>query len=314
MLTRIMPEPSVTRERASNLWSSFERKFPPIAKATQMDARPEVGVDQIGGLAAAKEEVLTYACGATDPEVYARWGTAAPSALLLIGREGVGKTLLAQALATRGGTAFVRVAVPRLVVEVVHRGGQVGELLEQWSQTFAELPPVTCFFDELEFSQAEEIGSRRPDLPVGPIMDFLLDLIERTIASPQALVVGATSHPDTLRRAFLAPRRFERVVEVNPILPDDVVAALVLHKDAAEKRAGRPLFAEVEWERVVGTDAGPSTGEWVRLLHAVLRRKARCEAAHETTGPVTTEDLLHEVDRSRRTRGRLPASGGGIYL
>ena len=314
MLGRIMPDPSVSRERATNLWSSFERKFPPIAKASQMDAQPEVGVEQIGGLAAAKEEVLTYACAATDPEVYARWGTAPPSALLLIGREGVGKTLLAQALATRSGTAFIRVAVPRLVVEIVHRGGQVGELLEQWSQTFSELPPTTCFFDELEFSQAEAIGSHRPDLPVGPIMDFLLDLLERTIAIPHALVLGSTSHPDTLRPAFLAPRRFERVVEVNPIVPDDVVAALVLHKEGAEKRAGRPLFETVDWERVVGSYAGPSTGEWVRLLHAVLRRKARCEAANETTGPVTTEDLLREVDRLRQTRGRLPIHGGGIYL
>lgn len=310
-----MPEASVQRERATNLWASFERKLPPIAKATRMDAQPAVGVEEIGGLALAKEEVLTYACAATDPDVYARWGTAPPSALLLIGREGVGKTLLARLLATRSGTAFVSVAVPRLVVEIVHRGGQVGELLEQWTQIFAELPPVTCFFDELEFSQAEEIGSRRPDLPVGPIMDFLLDLIERTIATPHALVVGATSHPDTLRPAFLAPRRFERVVEVNPVVPGDVVAALVLHKDAAEKRAGRPLFADVDWERVVGSYAGPSTGEWVRLLHAVLRRKARCEAAQETAGPITTEDVLHEVDRSRQARGRLPVTGGGgIYL
>jgi ATP-dependent 26S proteasome regulatory subunit len=309
-----MPDSSLLRERAANLWSSFERKVPPVAKATQMDPQPSIGVEQIGGLAAAKEEVLTYACAATDPEVYARWGTAPPSALLLIGREGVGKTLLAKALATRSGTAFVRVAVPRLVVEVVHRGGQVGELLEQWSQTFTELPPVTCFFDELEFSQAEEIGSHRPDLPVGPIMDFLLDLTERTIACPHALVVGSTSHPDTLRPAFLAPRRFERVVEVNPVVPDDVVAALVLHKDAAEKRAGRPLFASVDWTRVVGAYAGPSTGEWVRLFHAVLRRKARCEAANEQPGPVTTEDLLREVDRMRATRGRLPVTGGGIYL
>jgi ATP-dependent 26S proteasome regulatory subunit len=155
-----MAEAAVQRERAINLWSSFARKFPPIPKATELDAQPDVGVDQIGGLAAAKEEVLTYACAATDPEVYARWGTWAPSALLLIGREGVGKTLLARALATRSGTAFVRVFVPRLVLEIVHRSGQVGELLEQWSATLAEMPPLTLFFDELEFSLAEEIGGR----------------------------------------------------------------------------------------------------------------------------------------------------------
>jgi SpoVK/Ycf46/Vps4 family AAA+-type ATPase len=309
-----MPDPTLQRERATNLWSSFERKFPPIPKATEFEAQPDVGVDQIGGLAAAKEEVLTYACAATDPEVYARWGTWAPSALLLIGREGVGKTLLARALATRSGTAFVRVFVPRLVLEIVHRSGQVGELLEQWSATLAEMPPLTLFFDELEFSLAEEIGARRPDLPVGPIMDFLLDLVDRAIAVEHTLVVGSTSHPDTLRRAFLSPRRFERVVEVNPLVPGDVVEALQIHERAAEQRAGHKLFDAIDWLQVVGSYEEPSPGEWIRVMHAVLRRKARCEAAAETEGPVTTADLLQEVERLRKAKGRLPQPGSGIYL
>jgi hypothetical protein len=52
----------------------------------------------------------------------------------------------------------------------------------------------------------------------------------------------------------------------------------------------------------------------VRVLHAVLRGKARCEAADESPTPVGTEDLLREVERLRQTRGRLPVQGSGIYL
>lgn len=302
------------RERAQNLWASFERKFAPIARAALFDAAPAVGVDDIGGLAAAKEEVLTYACAATNPEVYAHWGTFPPSGVLLIGRAGVGKTLLAKALATRSGTPFVGVDVPRLVVEVIHRGGQAGELLAGWSQALAEMPPLTVFFEELEFSRADEIGSRRPDLPVGPIMDFLLDLLDRTIAIAGTLVVGSTAHPDTLRTAFLAERRFERVVEVDPQFPEDVIAALRIHQLAAEKRAGRSLFDAVDWQAVVSRYQGPSTGEWIRVLHGALRRKARCQAAGEDEGPVTTADLQGEVERLRAARTRLPEPGAGIYL
>jgi ATP-dependent 26S proteasome regulatory subunit len=305
---------AVARERAQNLWASLERKFVPIAKATHIDPSPDVGVERVGGLALAKDELLTYACAATNPEVYAHWGTFPPSALLLIGREGVGKTLLAAALATRSGTAFLRVAVPRLVVELVHRGPQAGELLEAWSQTLTEMPPVTVFFDELEFSQAESIGARRTDLPVGPIMDFLLDLIDRAIAVEHTLVVGSTSHPDTLRTAFLAPARFERVVEVNPLFPQDIVEALEIHRVEAEKRAGRTLFDGVDWLAVVNQYQGPSTGEWIRVMHAVLRRKARCEAAGEDEGPITTADLHAEVERLRAAKTRLPPPGAGIYL
>jgi hypothetical protein len=58
----------------------------------------------------------------------------------------------------------------------------------------------------------------------------------------------------------------------------------------------------------------PSTGDWIRLLHATLRRKARCEASGELVPPVATKDLLEEVERSRRARRQLPADGGGIYL
>lgn len=315
-MLRPMPgrDPAIERERAQNLWASFERKFPPLAKASSLDTAPAVGVEQIGGLAAAKEEVLTYACAATNPEVYEHWGTVPPTALLMIGREGVGKTQLAAALATRSGTPFLRIDVPRLVVEVVHRGGQVGELLEAWSQTLGEMPPTTIFFEELEFSRADEIGSRRPDLPVGPIMDFLLDLVERAIAVAGSLVVGSTAHPDTLRTAFLTEGRFERVIEVAPTFPGDIVEALRIHQLAAEKRAGRALFEAVDWSAVVSQYQGPSTGEWIRVMHAALRRKARCEAAGEDEGPVTTADLQAEVERLRAARNRLPTPGSGIYL
>jgi len=315
MLPRMASDPAlVARERSQNLWSSFERKFAPIAKASTLDPAPAIGVDQIGGLAAAKEEVLTYACAATNPEVYAHWGTFPPTGMLMIGRAGVGKTLLAGALATRSRTAFVRIDVPRLVTEVIMRGVHVGELLEAWSQTLEEMPPTTLFFEELEFSRAEEIGSRRPDLPVGPIMDFLLDLLDRAIAVKGTLVTGSTAHPDTLRTAFLAEGRFERVIEVAPIFPDDVVEALRIHQAAAEKRAGRKLFAAVDWRAVVSRYHGPSTGEWIRVLHAALRRKARCDAAGEDEGPVTTADLELEVERLRSAYNRLPTPGGGIYL
>jgi ATP-dependent 26S proteasome regulatory subunit len=309
-----MEDRQVRKERAQNLWSSFVRRHEPMARATQLDPLPQIEVGRVGGLAAAKEEILTYACAATDPEVYARWGTHQPSGLLLMGQRGSGKRLLAQVLATQTDTAFLAVNIPRLVLEVIHGGGKVGELVQSWSQALPEMPALTVFFDELEFSQAEEIGARRPDLPVGPVMDFLLDLVDRTIAVGKDLVVGSTSHPDTLRHAFSQPGRFERIVEVLPEYPDDIVAALRIHADDAEKRAGHSLFDGVDWREVVSKYRGPSTGEWIHILHSVLRRKARCEAAGETVSPATTRDLIHEVDRFRQIAARLSVPLRGNYV
>jgi ATP-dependent 26S proteasome regulatory subunit len=309
-----MDDLDIRKERAQNIWGSFARKFEPIARATQLEAMPDFELGRIGGLASAKEEIQTYACAATDPEVYARWGTHPPSGLLLIGQRGVGKRLLARSLASLTHTAFLCVTIPRLVLEVIHRGGKVGELVGEWANTIREMPPTTVLLNELEFFQAEELGARRPDLPVGPVMDFLLDLTDRTIGAGDVLVVGATSHPDTLRHAFVQPGRLERVVEVTPIFPGDIVEALRIHAAAAEKLAGRPLFSEVDWNAVVVGHHHPAPGDWVHILHAVLRRKARLEAAGETVKPVTTRDVHEEVERFKRASSRLVVPKPGTYV
>lgn len=305
-----MPTRSIEVERAQNLWSSFLRNFDPVARCAQILPEPDLSFDQIGGLAAPKDELLTYACAATNPEVYSRWGTQPPSALLLIGQAGTGKRLLVRALATQTRTPLVQVDVPRMALDIVHAGGKAGELAIAWSHVLEEMPPTTVFFDELEFSRTEEIGERRVDLPIGPIMDFLLEIVDRSIQSKRHQVVGATSHPNSLRGAFLVPERFERVVEVLPVFPDDVIDALEIHATRAEKRAERPLFEQVDWKLVVDKSAEASIGDWVRLLHAVLRRKARCEAAGEEVGSVTTHDLIQETQRFKQARRRIKTDGG----
>jgi len=309
-----MNEQEVGKERAQNLWTSFARKFEAIAQAAELEALPDFDFSQIGGLAPAKDEIQTYACAATDPEVYARWGTHPPTGLLLIGQPSVGKRLLARSLASLTGTSFLNVAIPRLVLEVIHRGGKVGELVTGWHDALEEMPPVTVLFNELEFSQAEEIGARRPDLPVGPVMDFLLDFLDRTISLPNVLVVGSTSHPDTLRRAFVQPGRLERVVEVTPIFPRDIVETLTIHAAIAEKKAGRPLFDQVDWNAVVSDFQHPTPGDWVHILHAALRSKARCEAAGEVSTPISTPDLQDQVVRFKHVNARLPVTRLGTYV
>ncbi len=309
-----MDDRAIRVERAQNLWSSFERKHQPLARAAILTADPKLDVTEIGGLAGPKDEILTYACAATDPAVYSRWGTFPPSGILLIGHHGVGKKLLATALATRTGTSFLRIDVPRLAIDLIHSGGKVGEFIGAWAGVLEEMPQTTIYFDELEFTQAEEIGEHRRDLPAGPIMDFLLELVDRAIAADEHLVVGSTAHADTLRQAFVGPKRFERVVEVNPVFPDDIIEALQIHARDAEKRAGRPLFEQIEWSAVVGQIKDPTPGDWVRMLHAVLRRKARCEAAGEEVTPVSTGDLTREAEKARETRARIQGPAVGHYV
>jgi len=308
-----MDDRTIQKERAQNLWTSFVRGHDSIARSAQIDADPQVDFDDIGGLTIAKEEILTYACAATSPEVYERWGTFPPAGMLLIGERGTGKSLLAKALATHTGTAFVNVDTPRLVIDVVHHGGKVGELIKGWSAALEELPPLTIYFDELEFSQAREVGVRG-DLPVGPIMDFLLEMLDRALVCRQHLVVGATAHPARIRHAFAQPGRLDRVVEVTPLFPEDVIDALGIHVRRAQERAGRTLFDEIDWPKIVGQSKEAPIGDWVRVLHGVLRRKARAEASQEAPALVSTADFWNEVERFHQAQRRISSSNGGNYL
>ena len=305
-----MTDRKIDAERALNIWSSFQRNIDPLARGAAIIPAPEVRFEQIGGLAGPKDEIATYACAATDPEVYERWGTFPPKAILMIGQRGSGKSLLAEALATQTETAFIRVDVPRMVLDVIHGASKVGELVQGWTAALEEMPPVTVYFDELEFSQAHDMGSRASELPVGPIMDLLFELIDRALAASNCQVVGSTAHPDTLPNAFLSPGRFERIVEVTPVFPDDLIEALKIQAGQAETRAKRDLFGEIDWSRVVGTSREASIGDWIRMLHAVLRRKARLDAAGEAPQPVSTKELAAELSRFRQTHTQLHTDGG----
>jgi ATP-dependent 26S proteasome regulatory subunit len=308
-----MADRKIDSERAQNIWSSFQRAVDPLARGAQIVPAPVVRFDEIGGLAQPKEEILTYGYAQTSPEVYGRWGTFRPSAMLMIGRRASGKSLLAEALAAHTQTAFIRVDVPRIVLDVLHGANKVGELIQGWSSALSEMPPVTVFFDELEFSQAHDRGKHASELPVGPIMDLLMELIDRSLAANHCLVLGSTSHPDTLPHALLSPGRFERVIEVNPTFPDDIVEALGIHATKAEARADRQLFVDVDWPKIVGNTREPSIGDWVRMLHAVLRRKARLDAAGESPDPVSNDDFAREVSRLRQANTRIHLDGGN-YL
>jgi ATP-dependent 26S proteasome regulatory subunit len=308
-----MGEDEIERQRATNIWESLARKYPPLGKAAQLDPAPDLYFDSIGGLAEPKEEILTYACAATNPDVYERWGTVQPSGLLLIGPPESGKSLLAKTLATSTGTPFLEVLVPRLVLQLLHSPGNAAELLQAWIEAFTEMPELTVYFREVDLSNVQAVLGRRPELQAAPVMDFTVELVDRTIEVEQSLVLGSTSRADSIAPVFLEPGRFERIVEVNPVIPDDVVEALRIHAAAAEERAGRSLFEDVDWKAAVERGRDASIGEWVRLLHAVLRHKARLEATGEEPGPIAAEDLIEEVDRFRKTAARLPASSGS-YL
>ena len=101
---------------------------------------------------------------------------------------------------------------------------------------------------------------------------------------------------------------------MTPIFPEDIIETLKIQATAAEKRAGRPLFEEIDWGAVTRDFQHPATGDWVHILHGALRRKARCEAAGEASTPISTNDLSEEVARFKQANSRLSIPKPGTYV
>ena len=138
--------------------------------------------------------------------------------------------------------------------------------------------------------------------------------LTRSLSIEGCLVIASTSHSGTLPEAFLSPGRFERIVEVNPLFPDDI------EEGASDSCAGcgiscrtTHLRARLDWSAIVNNTREPSIGDWIRILHAVLRRKARLDAAGESPEQVTQSDFSAEISRFRQANTRIRTDGGN-YL
>ncbi len=122
------------------------------------------------------------------------------------GPPGVGKTLLAKAVATECSMSFISVKGPELLNMYV---GQSEENVRDIFKRAHEAEPCIVFFDELD-SLAPARGQSGDS---GGVMDRVvsallseLDGLERM----KVVVIGATNRPDLLDSALLRPSRFDK--------------------------------------------------------------------------------------------------------
>jgi len=114
---------------------------------------------EVGGAAKLKDALLeTIEAPLLHPEIYARFGMAASSGVLLYGPPGCGKTLMAQAIAARARASFLSVKGPELL------SSYLGESEANIRALFARArsaSPCVLFLDEIDsIGLSRSSGSR----------------------------------------------------------------------------------------------------------------------------------------------------------
>lgn len=197
----------------------------------------------VGGNASAKK-ALDDAL-ALDPKkrrLLARLGLRPPSGVLLYGPPGNGKTLLAKAVASQlrasrgsSGSSFVALKASDIVRPEI--GNSEKLIVTAFEQARVNAPSV-IFIDEFQalFGERDSGGFILGQL-ASTLLQCLDDVSRWAEISPalqddvdgRIVVLGATNAPWMIDKAFLRPRRFDRVVHVSLPTVNDIEEILRVH-------------------------------------------------------------------------------------
>ena len=196
---------------------------------------PTVRFSDIGGLDAAKQQILQLARTRLHAQQFAKRGIV-QNGILLYGPQGTGKTLLAEATAGELGLHYVYVS------GVALNGMWVGETENNIRRVFADAPRgrTLLFLDEID-----ALGASRQPLKESSLASHrgynnttiqLMQCIDQYRRVPGLLIMAATNTLDSLDPALIREGRFDLKIRLD--LPTEserrqILAALLAKRNAS---------------------------------------------------------------------------------
>ncbi len=178
-----------------------------------LEEKPNVKLDDVAGMDEVKEEVREIIDYLKDPQRFQKLGGRAPKGVLFYGDPGVGKTLLAKAIAGEANVPFISISGSDFVEMFVGVGAaRVRDLFE----TAKKHAPCLVFIDEID-----AVGRARSGVGFGgghdereQTLNQLLVELDGFESGEGIIVIAATNRPDILDPALLRPGRFDRQISV----------------------------------------------------------------------------------------------------
>jgi cell division protease FtsH len=250
-----------------------------------INEKPQVTFKDVAGIDEVKEEVKEIIDFLKNPEKYKKLGGRPPKGILLYGEPGVGKTLLAKAIAGEANVPFISVSGSDFVEMFVGVGAaRVRDLFE----TAKKHAPCIIFIDELD-----ALGrARGAGIPGGgneereQTLNQLLVEMDGFDSSSGIVVIGATNRPDILDKALLRPGRFDRQIYVPK--PDIKGRYEILKVHAKNKK----LAPDVDLWVVAKATPGFTGADLENLLN-----EAALLAARKNKDAITMEEIEEAIDR-----------------
>ena len=186
-----------------------------VKKARKQHETQRITFNDVAGIDGARRELEEVVDFLRHPARYLAIGAKVPKGVLLCGPSGTGKTLLARAVASEAGVAFLFCSASDFVEMLVGRGAaRVRDLFTQASQ----FPQCIIFIDEIDALAKVRGGLNSNDEREQTLNQLLTEMDGFEGNADGIILIAATNRPEVLDPALCRPGRFDRHVYVG--LPD----------------------------------------------------------------------------------------------
>lgn len=238
----------------------------------------------VAGAKEAKEELKEVVEFLRFPQKFLQLGAKIPKGVLLLGSPGVGKTLLARAVAGEANVPFFHISGSEFVEMFVGVGAsRVRDLFRKAKRN----SPCIVFIDEIDAvgrQRGTGLGGGHDERE--QTLNQILVEMDGFENETNVIVIAATNRPDVLDPALLRPGRFDRQVVLD--LPDIKDREEILKVHASNK----PLAADVNLRNIAERTPGFSGADLANLLNEGAILAARSEKKD-----IGTDDLREAIEK-----------------
>jgi cell division protease FtsH len=250
----------------------------------QSDRRKRVTFADVAGIKEAKEELKEIVEFLRFPQKFFSLGARIPKGVLLLGPPGVGKTLVARAVAGEANVPFFHISGSEFVEMFVGVGAsRVRDLFKRAKRN----APCIIFIDEIDAvgrQRGAGLGGSHDERE--QTLNQILVEMDGFENETNVIVVAATNRPDVLDPALLRPGRFDRQVVLDQPDINDRESILKIHAK------GKPLAADVNIRAIAERTPGFSGADLANLVNegAIL-------AARHNQKEIKQLDLYNAIEK-----------------
>ena len=210
----------------------------------------KIKFDDVAGLDEEKGELVEVVDFLKHPKKYTEMGAKIPKGILLYGKPGTGKTLIAKAIAGEANVPFISMSGSEFIEMFAGLGAsRVRKLFEK----ARKMSPCIIFIDEIDAIGARRTSNSGAESENNQTLNQLLVEMDGFESEENIIVLAATNRPEMLDKALLRPGRFDRQIMIAA--PDQRGREEILKIHSKDKK-----FAEDVSLKTISEDTAGFTG------------------------------------------------------